>query len=195
MEGGIQAGQHVAVGRHRLRVAPLACGGRPGAGRTLPRSQNDLCLRLPRLTGAPARDPRRAAGRGELEQRQHSDLLRQGRRPDRAEPRARRGVDAGAAPAAIRAGTYRHPATASRPRGAATWTPTSTSAGPSILLASSPCCNACPAGASGGNRLLTRRVGRTACLCARQSRAKSGCKGADISGLSCCGDGSVGISF
>ena len=47
-------------------------------------------------------DPRRAAGRGELEQREHRAPLRQGRCPDRPGQGARRDLNARPAPAAVR---------------------------------------------------------------------------------------------
>lgn len=78
-----QVRHRVAAGHREVGVDPAPLHPRrtqtshlPGAGRTRPRGQNDLCLRLSRLTGDPAGDSWRAADRGELEQRQHGDLLR-----------------------------------------------------------------------------------------------------------------------
>ena len=58
----------------------------PRAGRNGPRGAYHLRLRLPRLTGVAPGDPRRTAGRGELELRQHRHLLRKGQRPHRPRP-------------------------------------------------------------------------------------------------------------
>ena len=66
--------------------------------------------------GPAPRDPRRPAGRGELELRQHRHLLRQGRRPHRPRPRARRSLHARPAPAPVRPRARQHPAAPSRPR-------------------------------------------------------------------------------
>ncbi|WSM52212.1 transposase [Streptomyces sp. NBC_01707] len=66
--------------------------------RTRPRSSYSLRLRLPGQPRPAPRDPRRAPGRGELEQREHRAALRQGRRPDRPGQGARRDIDARPAP-------------------------------------------------------------------------------------------------
>jgi hypothetical protein len=60
-------------------------------------------------------DPRRAPGRGELEQREHRAPLRQGRCPDRPGQGARRDLDARPAPAPVRARPRQNPAGSASP--------------------------------------------------------------------------------
>lgn len=88
----------------------------PGVAGTGPRRPHHLRLRLPGFGTAATGDPRRAAGRGELEQRQHRRLLRQGFRAHRRRPRARRGLHACPAPAPVGAGARQHLAAAKRAR-------------------------------------------------------------------------------
>ncbi len=61
-----------------------------------------FALRLSQRRAPAPGDQQRPAGRGELEQRQRQDLLRARRRADWGRPRARRGVHAHLAPAAVR---------------------------------------------------------------------------------------------
>lgn len=79
-----------------------------GAGGTRPRSPYHLRRGLPRQPGPVPGDPRRPAGRGELEQRQRGVLLRQEREPHRPRPGNRRNQHDRPAPAPIRAGPVEH---------------------------------------------------------------------------------------
>lgn len=87
----------------------------PGTRRTRPGRAHDLRVRLPGQSWPAPRDPRRAPGCGELEQREHRAPLRQGRRPDGPRQGARRDDDARPAPAPVRARARQHPAGAAGP--------------------------------------------------------------------------------
>ena len=97
---------------HPRRPEASDVPGDRGAGT---RGAYGVHLRLPRRRGAPARDQRRAPGRGELELRQPRPVLRQGRRPDRFRQGVPGSLDARPAPAPVRAGARQHPAPPGHP--------------------------------------------------------------------------------
>jgi Tn3 transposase DDE domain len=81
-----------------------------GTGRARPSGEDNFSLRVSEIRRAASGDPRRVAGRGKLEQREHGPVLREKRGTDRSGQGTPRSVDACATSPAIGTRVCQYPA-------------------------------------------------------------------------------------